>query len=92
MVFCFETVFSLIAGIQNQSLPFYTVLQKSIEIQDFCNGQADILAHPAAGIIERVNQGGSKTDRALKALCRREKGLEVEVYPHCHKTHSRLQT
>ncbi|KAG0586327.1 hypothetical protein KC19_2G082900 [Ceratodon purpureus] len=53
-------------------------LQKSIEIQDFSNGQPDILAHSAAAIIERVNQGGSKTDRALKALCRREKGLEVE--------------
>lgn len=53
-------------------------LQKFIEIQDFSNGQADILAHSAAAIIERVNQGGSKTDRALKALCRREKGLEVE--------------
>lgn len=53
-------------------------LQKSIEIQDFCNGQPDILAHSAAAIMERVNQGGSKTERALKALCRRELGLEVE--------------
>jgi hypothetical protein len=66
-------------------LPFCIFLQKSIEIQDFCNGQADILAHSASAIIERVNQGGSKTDRALKALCRREKGLEVEVYSSWHK-------
>jgi phage replication-related protein YjqB (UPF0714/DUF867 family) len=36
------------------------------------------LAHSAAAIAERVNSAGSKTDRALKALCKRERGLNVE--------------
>lgn len=79
--------FRIIAGTQNPSLNLLRCFQKSIEIQDFSNGQADILAHSAAAIMERVNQGGSKTDRALKSLCRREKGLEIEVCFRCHQTH-----
>lgn len=55
------------------------LLQSSIEVQDFYEGEPDILAHSAEAIMERVNSGGSRTDRALKALCRREKGLEVDV-------------
>lgn len=75
-----EIQFLLNASISTHSLyHMHGYFQKSIEIQDFCNGQPDILAHSAAAIMERVNQGGSKTERALKALCRRELGLEVEV-------------
>lgn len=57
----------------------YVFCQTSIEVQEFCDGEPDILAHCSAAIIDRMNFAGNKTEEALKALCRREKGLEVEV-------------
>ncbi|CAK9234644.1 unnamed protein product [Sphagnum troendelagicum] len=59
-------------------LDSFSGVQASIDIQAFCDSEPDILAHSAAAIAERVNSAGSKTDRALKALCKRERGLNVE--------------
>lgn len=60
-------------------LAHYVCYQTSIEVQEFCDGEPDILAHCSAAIIDRMNSAGNKTEEALKALCRREKSLEVEV-------------
>eukprot|EP01018_Ginkgo_biloba_P032857 Gb_40253 [translate_table: standard] len=49
-----------------------------VSLQDFQQAEPDILAHSASTIIARVNAGGERTERALKALCWKKKGLQVE--------------
>lgn len=41
--------------------------------------QPDAIAHSAAKIISRLKAGGEKTIQALKSLCWRCKGIQVEV-------------
>lgn len=41
--------------------------------------QPDAIAHSAAKIISRLKAGGEKTTQALKSLCWRLKGIQVEV-------------
>lgn len=48
-------------------------------MQDFSFAEPDALAHFSSTIMERVNSGGKKIENALKALCQRAKGLDVEV-------------
>nr|XP_043634314.1 uncharacterized protein At3g49140-like [Erigeron canadensis] len=52
--------------------------QTLVEVEDFRRAQPDAIAHSAAKIISRLKSGGEKTTQALKSLCWRCKGLQVE--------------
>ncbi|XP_011084464.1 uncharacterized protein At3g49140 isoform X2 [Sesamum indicum] len=52
--------------------------QGFLEIEDFRRAQPDAIAHSAAKIISRLKAGGEKITRALKSLCWRCKGIQVE--------------
>ncbi|KAJ9553080.1 hypothetical protein OSB04_017125 [Centaurea solstitialis] len=52
--------------------------QASVEVEDFSRSQPDAIAHSAAKIISWVKSGGDKTTQALKSLCWRCKGIQVE--------------
>ena len=41
--------------------------------------QPDAIGHSAEKIISRLRAGGEKTTQALKSLCWRCKGIQVEV-------------
>lgn len=53
--------------------------QTLVEVEEFMKAQPDAIAHSAAKIISRVKAGGEKTAQALKSLCWRCKGIQVEV-------------
>ncbi|XP_042470843.1 uncharacterized protein At3g49140-like [Zingiber officinale] len=53
--------------------------QSIINLQDFQDAEPDQLANSASAIMERINEYGAQSSVALKALCRRRKGLNVEV-------------
>lgn len=53
--------------------------QTVVETEDFMKAQPDAIAHSAAKIISRLKAGGEKTTQALKSLCWRVKGIQVEV-------------
>ncbi|KAH7538107.1 hypothetical protein FEM48_Zijuj03G0164100 [Ziziphus jujuba var. spinosa] len=50
----------------------------NVEIEDFMKAQPDAIAHSATKIISRLKAGGEKTTQALKSLCWRLKGIQVE--------------
>ncbi|EXC05954.1 hypothetical protein L484_014223 [Morus notabilis] len=52
--------------------------QTLVEIEDFMKAQPDPIAHSATKIISRLKAGGEKTTQALKSLCWRLKGIQVE--------------
>ncbi|KAM1368679.1 hypothetical protein ACFX13_002080 [Malus domestica] len=52
--------------------------QTVVEVEDFVKAQPDAIAHSAAKIISRLKADGEKTTQALKSLCWRLKGLQVE--------------
>lgn len=52
--------------------------QTFVEVEDFRRAQPDAIAHSASKIISRLKSGGEKTTQALKSLCWRSKGLQVE--------------
>ncbi|GKA51631.1 pentatricopeptide repeat superfamily protein, partial [Tanacetum coccineum] len=52
--------------------------QVSVEVEDFSRSQPDAIAHSAASIISRVKSGGDTATQALKSLCWRYKGIQVE--------------
>ncbi|KAF7149314.1 hypothetical protein RHSIM_Rhsim03G0191900 [Rhododendron simsii] len=52
--------------------------QQSVEVQDLRKAKPDAIAHSAANIISRLKAGGEKTTQALKSLCWRCKGIQVE--------------
>ncbi|WOK96603.1 hypothetical protein Cni_G05310 [Canna indica] len=52
--------------------------QTMISLQDFQDAEPDLLVHSASAIMERINEYGLQCNTALKALCRRRKGLNVE--------------
>lgn len=52
--------------------------QTAVEIEDYRKARPDAIAHSAGKIISRVNATGEKTTSALKSLCWRCKGLQVE--------------
>ncbi|PWA57891.1 pentatricopeptide repeat (PPR) superfamily protein [Artemisia annua] len=52
--------------------------QVSVEVEDFSRSQPDAIAHSAAKIISRIKSGGDTTTQALKSLCWRSKGIQVE--------------
>ena len=58
---------------------FLLLVQIDVELEDFKQAQPDAIAHSAAKIISRLKDGGEKTTQALKSLCWRCKGLQVEV-------------
>ncbi|XWS48485.1 hypothetical protein CRYUN_Cryun13aG0081500 [Craigia yunnanensis] len=57
---------------------FLLLVQKDVELEDFKQAQPDAFAHSAAKIISRLKAGGEKTTQALKSLCWRCKGIQVE--------------
>ncbi|XP_072981695.1 uncharacterized protein At3g49140-like isoform X1 [Typha angustifolia] len=52
--------------------------QSEVKIQDFRKACPDVIAHSAANIISRLKAGGEKIIQALKVLCWRNKGIQVE--------------
>ncbi|KAK2653992.1 hypothetical protein Ddye_013848 [Dipteronia dyeriana] len=50
----------------------------SVEVEDFRKAQPDAIALASTKIISRLKSGGEKTTQALKALCWRTKGIQVE--------------
>lgn len=54
-------------------------MQSTVERPDFQAAKPDILARAGPEIIERLNAGGKVLEDALKLVCLRRKGLEVEV-------------
>ncbi|XP_023541606.1 uncharacterized protein At3g49140-like isoform X1 [Cucurbita pepo subsp. pepo] len=50
----------------------------NVEIEDLMQAQPDAIAHSAEKIISRLREGGEKTTQALKSLCWRCKGIQVE--------------
>lgn len=52
--------------------------QTEVEVEDYRKARSDAIAHSAAKIIARVSAAGEKTINALKSLCWRCKGLQVE--------------
>lgn len=61
------------------SSTIFQFMQSLISLQEFQDAEPDLLAHSASAIIERINEYGLQCNVALKALCRRKKGLNVEV-------------
>lgn len=54
-------------------------LQTVLEVEDYMKAQPDAIAHSASKIISRLKADGEKTLQALKSLCWRCKGIQVEV-------------
>jgi len=54
-------------------------LQFMIDPQDFQDSEPDILANSASAVIERIKENSDQCAMALRSLCRRKKGLTVEV-------------
>lgn len=52
--------------------------QSDVEIDEFRRAKPDAIAHSAVKIISRLKAGGEKTTQALKSLCWRCKGIQVE--------------
>ncbi|KAL5567883.1 hypothetical protein UlMin_024458 [Ulmus minor] len=52
--------------------------QTVVEVEDYMKAQPDAIAHSAAKIISRLKAGGENTTQALKSLCWRLKGIQVE--------------
>ncbi|XP_047166404.1 uncharacterized protein At3g49140-like [Vigna umbellata] len=49
-----------------------------LEVEDYMKAQPDVIAHSASKIISRLKADGEKTLQALKSLCWRCKGIQVE--------------
>ncbi|KAI9073540.1 hypothetical protein K1719_044488 [Acacia pycnantha] len=49
-----------------------------LEVEDYMKAQPDAIAHSASKIISRLKADGEKTAQALKSLCWRCKGIQVE--------------
>lgn len=52
--------------------------QSFVSLEDFQHAEPDILVYSATEIIDRVDNGGGKTKRALRSLLWKRKGLHVE--------------
>ncbi|KDP22214.1 hypothetical protein JCGZ_26045 [Jatropha curcas] len=52
--------------------------QTMVEVEDFRKAQPDAIAHSAGKILSRLKAGGEKISQALKSLCWRCKGIQVE--------------
>ncbi|CAI9767696.1 unnamed protein product [Fraxinus pennsylvanica] len=52
--------------------------QSFVEIEDFRRARPDVISHSAAKIISRLKAGGEKTTQALKSLCWRCTGMQVQ--------------
>ncbi|GLU24324.1 hypothetical protein SLE2022_402670 [Rubroshorea leprosula] len=52
--------------------------QMFVELEDYKRAQPDAIAHSASNIISRFKAGGEKSVQALKSLCWRCKGIQVE--------------
>lgn len=61
-------------------------VQSVVELEDFTTAQPDAIAHSAANIMSRLNAGAEKATQALRSLCWRCKGIQVEVKRFTEKT------
>uniref|UniRef100_A0A7N0UQ09 Pentatricopeptide repeat superfamily protein n=1 Tax=Kalanchoe fedtschenkoi TaxID=63787 RepID=A0A7N0UQ09_KALFE len=52
--------------------------QADVDLEDFREASPDAIAHSADKIMSRLKEGGEKTAQALKSLCWRIKGIQVE--------------
>uniref|UniRef100_A0A803PQA1 Pentatricopeptide repeat superfamily protein n=1 Tax=Cannabis sativa TaxID=3483 RepID=A0A803PQA1_CANSA len=52
--------------------------QTVVEVEDYTKAQPDAIAHSAAKIISRLKDGGETITQALKSLCFRVMGIQVE--------------
>lgn len=52
--------------------------QSIVSLEDFQHAEPDILVYSASKIIDRVDNGGGKTKRALRSLLWKRKGIHVE--------------
>lgn len=59
-------------------------LQTTVEAEDFREAKPDAIAHSAGKILSRLKAGGEKISQALKSLCWRCKGIQVEVTQYHH--------
>ncbi|KAI4324966.1 hypothetical protein MLD38_030406 [Melastoma candidum] len=50
----------------------------SVEVEDFLKAKPDAIAPSSDNIVSHLKADGDKTIRALKALCFRRKGIQVE--------------
>jgi hypothetical protein len=50
-----------------------------VSTQEFWDAKPDVIAHSAANIISRLKAGGEKITQALKSLCWKNLGLQIEV-------------
>lgn len=57
-------------------------MQSNVEVEDFRRAQPDLIANFSAKIIARLKADGEKTVEALKSLCLRCQGIQVEVQLH----------
>lgn len=70
---------------------FLCFLQTFVEIEDFRRARPDAIAHSAVKILSRLKTSGEKTIQALKSLCWRCKGIQVEVTP-AESLHEQFQS
>lgn len=54
-------------------------MQTVLELEDYTNAQPDAITKSSSKIISHLKAGGEKTLQALKSLCWRCKGIQVEV-------------
>ncbi|KAK1276304.1 hypothetical protein QJS04_geneDACA010056 [Acorus gramineus] len=59
-------------------LEMINIQLSTVKIQDFRRAKPDVIAHSAVQIISRFRAGGERNTQALKSLCWRLKGIQVE--------------
>ncbi|PKA49939.1 Uncharacterized protein AXF42_Ash019255 [Apostasia shenzhenica] len=71
---------STIYKLEIMNMELYSVYgdQSTVDLHDFQDAEPDVLAHSASSIIKRFNEYKMQCDAALKALCRKRKGIIVE--------------
>ncbi|ONM35555.1 Pentatricopeptide repeat (PPR) superfamily protein [Zea mays] len=72
---------SMIYKLEIMTIELFSMYGKQFKIdpQDFQDSEPDILANSASSIIERIKENSDQCAAALRSLCRRKKGLTVEV-------------
>lgn len=72
-----ETIFYKLEMINIQLVSPYSNFSL-VKVQEYRKARPDIIAKSKAKIISRIKSGGVKTTEALKSLCWRAKGIQVE--------------
>ncbi|XP_060211866.1 uncharacterized protein At3g49140-like isoform X1 [Lycium barbarum] len=72
------TSFYKLEMIKIQLISSHGQQQILVELEDFSQARPDAIAHSAANIISRLKAVGEETTQALRSLCWRCKGIQVE--------------